>query len=38
LTEKKKSGIIRKKGGAVMPSTKRTIEEQIAELQKKQKS
>ena len=37
LTEKKKSGIIREKGGAVMSSTKRTIEEQIAELQKKQK-
>ena len=37
LTEKKKSGIIREKGGAVMSTAKRTIEEQIAELQKKQK-
>lgn len=37
MTEKKKSGIIREKGGAVMSTAKRTIEEQIAELQKKQK-
>ena len=37
LTEKKKSGIIRGKGGAVMSNGKRTIEEQIAELQRKQK-
>ena len=37
MTEKKKSGIIREKGGAEMANGKRTIEEQIAELQKKQK-
>ena len=34
MTEKKKSGIIREKGGAEMANGKRTIEEQIAELER----